>query len=783
MPAVVKWSEHVKYSGKLMGRLDYAPKVTVGVTAVTVTFTLQYQSNNSMTKNLTAQAQGDVTGTNTGAFACPVGQLTTIGQWTRTVPLLYGQHQSIKVWGSVSGDANIPPFMIENVIPMMMFNKPAKPVVSKSGSKTTKQGGDGWLETGSTMPKIISALEWHGVPDESAPLDNFVVQKSVDGKTWEQAIATPNGFYTDPYVSVGHAYDYRIKAVGEGGESDWTYVPRIYTPPARPTSVSASRTGTDVTVRWSNVGVGEYRTRVFNDNVLDKPVVEVAGGENHVVLKDVPFDKPVRLAVRHVVFQKPETTETTGTGGTETPAETTTPAEPATPPVEWKPPTPDPVTGVTEGGEVGILSAWFTLPAATTPLAPDMLNPDNDWILPNTPSVLLTWRHNPQDYSTQTGFVIRVKDLDTGEFRVLPKITSDKPEYVLTSDEYAFQTAPELEWQVATFGAGDGMQSPFSQSGFAHIDKIASSQITTPTADSTITSPVVEVTGQSNAVKPYSWKINLVEAATGKIVGSMEGRETEADTFTAKFEGLKDGTQYEIRPYAGSNLLTPGIVTHFVTGFAEQSAPVLTAVWDENRGSCYLTVTNSETHTANSEIERLEGDKWVPVATDLPLNATITDFVPPLVGELKYRVTATVSDGNVAYGYTTVVPVVRYVYLCSLDGQTWCALRWNPEHSRTSGLVNQQEQYFLGRAKPVLISGENTSRTVQVSGLIAPDEEQEFLPRWDRVAVYGRPLLYRDPSGLSLWVSVRDIQLQRDRSSGLWTVSFTGLEVEGEEVS
>lgn len=803
MPAVVKWGNYVKYAGRLMGRLDYAPKVSVGVTQVTVTFTLIYQSNNSATKHLTAQVQGDLTGSNSGAFPCPVGQLTTIGQWSRTVPLLYGKHQSIKVWGSVSGDANIPPFMIENVIPMMRFKKPVKPVVKKAKKKTTKPGGSGWLETGSTMPKIISALEWKGVPDESAPLNNFVVEKSTDGKNWEQVVATPNGFYTDPYVSVGHAYDYRIKAVGEGGESDWAYVPRIYMPPARPGSVSVSRTGTDVTVRWVNVGVGDYRTRVFRDGKLDAPVWEVAGGVDHVVLHDVPFDKPVSFAVRHVVFPEPDDEvdeskkDKPGNPNESKPGESKPEAgkpeetkpgdskpsgdkEKTDPKKEYKPPVPDPVTGITKDGEVGILSAWFMLPAAQAPLAPDMLNPSNNWILPDTKTLKLSWRHNPLDYSAQTGFTIRLRDIDSGEFRELPKIVSDKPEYVLTSDEFPFKTAPQLEWQVATFGVGEGMRSPFSVSGFAHIDKIATSQITIPVDGSTVTSPILEVEGRCNADKPYSWKIELVETDTGRIVASAEGRETEKDTFKCRFDGLKDSRKYEIHSYAGSNLLTAGIVSRFVTGFAEQDAPSLQAVWDEDRGSTYLTVGNKDTHTANSEIARLEGEKWVPVATDLPLNAVITDFVPPLGGEIKYRVTASTKNGNSVYAYTTVTPSVRYIYLCSLDGQVWTALRWNPEHSRTLGLVNHAEQYFLGRDKPVLISGESTSRTVNLSGLMTRDEEKDYLPRWDRIATYGKPLLYRDPTGLSMWVSLRDISLQRERQSGLWTVSFSAVEVESE---
>ena len=74
------------------------------------------------------------------------------------------------------------------------------------------------------------------------------------------------------------------------------------------------------------------------------------------------------------------------------------------------------------------------------------------------------------------------------------------------------------------------------------------------------------------------------------------------------------------------------------------------------------------------------------------------------------------------------------------------------------------------------MTGEETTRTVSISGVIAKDEENE-LARWDMVSTYGRPLFYRDPSGLCMWVGVSDVNLQRDRVSHCWTVSFNGTQV------
>lgn len=777
MPAVVKWSPYVKYAGRLMTRVDYAPKVTVGVSEVVVSVIVQYQSYNTGTKNFRTAISGAMSGSRAASVACPQGHLVTLAAFQARFPILEGQTQSIKIYAtttvtdpnnnyhSVPSTVTIPPFLCENVLPAKKFPKPNRPKPKKPKTGTSKPGGSDWIETGKTLPKIYNALEWAAITgQDGGPVERFVLEKRVDdgkgGTSWIWVGSSSETTWTDTNVEQGHKYEYRVHGENSGGDSDYAYFDPVYTAPLRPLWLHASRTGTDVTLWWTNQAVGDYLTRVYRDGKLDKPVGEVAKDAGSFVLHDVPVDKPVLLAVRHFALQK-----NTTTGSSNTP--TTGGSTPATGGGGTTPQTT--VEEVT-----GILSEWLEIPAAAAPLPPDMLDPSDGWVMPTTPSVRLSWRHNPTDTSTQTGYVLEVKDHNSEDWIKLDPVKSVDSWHDLTKANIDFTLVKTIDWRVSTSGVLADVYSEPSKIGTIHVDQVASSQVMKPAKDSTVTSPVVDVECETNATVPFVWRIGLWRG--GKLVAQVDGRNVDGTKFSAQFDGLKDTTQYEIHPYVGSVNLLEGIVSTFTTGFADVAAPAVTGEWDSDRGTTYLRIVNTPAHKSNVEVARLDGKVWVPIYHDLPLDAAVTDYTPPVLEKLQYRVTVKDEAGNVSYGYATVIPRIRNVYLSSRDGQIWACLKWNPEHTRTSGLANMQEQYFLGRSRPVLMTGEETTRTISLSGVIARDEESE-LERWDTVSTYGMPLFYRDPTGLCMWVGVSDVNLQRDRVSHCWTVSFNGTQV------
>lgn len=785
MPAVVKWSPYAKYAGRLMTRVDYAPKVAVGVSEVVVSVLVQYQSYNTGTKNFSTSISGAISGSHAATVACPQGHLVTLAKFQARFPILEGQTQSIKIYAtttvtdpnnkyqSVPSTVTIPPFLCENVLPQKKLPKPNRPGTKKPKKGTSKPGGNDWLETGKTLPKIYNALEWAAIMGQGAPAERFILEKRVDGgkggSSWTWVGSSSETTWTDTNVEQGHKYEYRVHGENSGGSSEYAYFDPVYTAPLRPLWLHASRTGTDVTLWWTNQAVGDYLTRVYRDGELDKTVGEVAKDIGSIVLHDVPADKPLTLAVRHFALQKNDP----ATGGGSSPA--TGGNTPAT--VGGSSPATGgggTTTQPTVEEVTGILSEWLEIPAAAPPLPPDMLDPSDGWVMPTTPSVRVSWRHNPSDMSTQTGYVLEVKDHNSDEWIKLDPVKSVDSWHDLTQADIDFTLVKTIDWRVSTSGVLADVYGEPSEIGTIHMDQVATSRVVSPVKDTTVTSPVVEVECETNATVPFVWRVDLWR--DGKLVAQVDGRNVDGKKFSARFDGLKDASLYEIRPYVGSVNLLEGIVSSFTTGFAVVEAPAVTCEWDSDRGTTYLRIVNTKSHVANIEVARLVGKVWVPIYHDLPLNAAVTDYTPPVLEKLQYRVTAKDDAGNVSYGYAMVAPRVRNVYLSSRDGQIWACLKWNPEHTRTSGLANIQKQYFLGRSTPVLMTGEETVRTVSLSGVIVGDDEKD-LARWDTVSTYGRPLFYRDPTGLCMWVGVSDVNLQRERASRLWTVSFTGTQV------
>lgn len=796
MGAQVGYSKYVKYVGRLMWRIEFQSKgITPDTATLPVVYTLYYQSPDPRVVSFTATAEGTINGSKHGGeLAFPRGKLIEVLQVRRDISLAFGSGIEVTVKGRLSGTVvrgglklgkgkQLPPIDLvcegTHVLPPRPYRKPPKPGAVSNKKKPPKSGSGSGLEHGETKPKIIPApgkkgekptpgswsgiitpggeielpkvpgnsgsniVEWKSEGGGDAPTTRFVIERSEDDGEWLEIAAGTHQTISDPYIQPGHYYRYRVKAQGPGGDSDWAYTGATYTTPKAPTGVALVRDNEEVTITWVNQGVGDYRTQLiakFAGTSGIEREIDIEKNATKCELSDLSMHKSWDIYLRHVVSLGEETI-------------------------------------------FGESSEKIMLPRFSAPNAPDMLTPQNIWVTSSTVSVPVSWRHNPTDYSKQTQFQLRIKDPYSGEWLERRENSSVefrvRNETEITLEDFPFN-APHVsvcEWQVRTAGCFEHVFSPWSESAFIRIDPTASSSITEPKYGDTVTSTAIAVTGKSNAVLPFTWSIDLVK--DGKILATRGGRATTDKTFTVEFTGLEDGQYYELRPSAGSVIPTPGIATPFKVQLAAIDAPTVTPAWDSERGSVQVTIGNKPDHTENREIARREGDgDWLPIAVNQPVNMAFSDYTPQLAHRIEYRATTVNQAGNVTYGYGRLEPKIRHVYLTSEDGVVWVKAAWNPTHTRQLGLAHTNKQYFLGRSKPVFLAGKETTRVMQVSATILPDEADRELARWDKLATYPKPVLYRDPSGLYTWVAVSDVQLEYLRTQRCWQVSCTCTEVE-----
>lgn len=182
------------------------------------------------------------------------------------------------------------------------------------------------------------------------------------------------------------------------------------------------------------------------------------------------------------------------------------------------------------------------------------------------------------------------------------------------------------------------------------------------------------------------------------------------------------------------------------------------------------------------------GNTWVMLATGLPVPVDFVDTLPVTNGLNEYRATSV----STAPTYRTNDPVSimaddgsegsgQWIFLAYGDAFTQ-VLRFHndPSISETAGRVRAM-QAFLGRTKPVLLVGANTSRQVSASGTLISGPRTQGCPdtddcRWDSpasdwvdMAHDAEIVCYRDYTGRRLFGMLGDISA----TDGIWPATGT----------
>lgn len=617
----------------------------------------------------------------------------------------------------------------------------------------------------------------------NATYSSVVIQRTTGtGSSWsgwqQVGVASGNAFtFTDTTTIANRYYVYRVAGRAASGQSAWSGETGVYTSPAAPSGVSATRSGDDIVVSASSVP--SYVTSV---DVEDGGVVVASS---------------VSLPFTHV----------------------------------------DPNPAVPHSyrvrGKIGSLTgAWSAVSNVVQliapPNAPSGLSP-NGAVRASDDDVTFQWVHNPVDSSSQSAYELRHRE-PAGVWTTLSG----------TAAQFRDVSLPvgDVEWQVRTKGVHPDWSQWSSTAVFSVIDRpgVAVTQPETEWDSSIL--DVVWSWFQPQSRPQSAWQAELlregavVEARSGSgATGSLTftTRLSEGDwsvrvrgatgdvwsvwavqAFTVAFdppappvvEGFWDDIQGGVVLSVAVGV--PGVAVQGEDGawYADFSADGVSNIGfddghpfieeGDDEGSLFdgpaVTVTDVEPPATTAvTLERsIDGETWEPV-TETDAVASLIDWESWSYGDILYRATAFTAEGATAVTQVTVEARSGSLWLSGGSGFGVTArLPYDPSVQLTAGRARALKQY-AGRRLPVAYAGEALSRVVAVSGSTM-QRSNETAQVDDLVAVAQleqETFMFRDPDGRRVYGSIGEVQLPRqvgvsdaDGFNAFWGYSFTLTETE-----
>lgn len=640
------------------------------------------------------------------------GQSHELGRASFTVPRLHGRANSYTVGARLDGyTVGTPSVTKDGSVPAAGYNSPARPLLY-----VTRQS-DSRVQ-----------ITWDATPDPGAPVHGFNLEQREDGGTWRRIMNTADGTlrgWTDTSVSRGHVYDYRVRAVGPGGESEWNTYNGLYMTPFAPASVVVARDGQDVVVTWANRGVGDYTTHVWLGDTT-AGAANLSGpldpGVNSFRATGLDVTKEYVFTVGHI--------------------------------------TPDGLSATTVSNTVRLLAA---------PLAPTNLAPNGTFEPTNTP-IKFTWSHTPTDGTAQSRYEFRYRTSPTGSWYATASSSS------ASSYSRSMSTTGTYEWQVRTWGQDTTKPSEWSQIATVHLQaRPSASWVGLP---SKVTSDRVAATFTDSISGEHQFEVELV--INGRIMRKVTGTK-ERGNRSLMFTALPNGASCQLRVRVLDMVWSNWTTASFTVAYDAPGAPTVSTTWVRETGAVALKVTFSGASpvTNHVRVERLTPSSTgepVLIADNVSNGQTVTDSTPSGNGVNTYRVTAVntslATSTSVEVEVDTSTAPIRDIMLTPVSGAAPVMVRWDPERQITFGVTDMVLHHMAGRSRPVVFSGLHRDREVKVEGTILRSEASNvdaFLALVDAAV----PVLYRDPAGVRVWGAISSIDIGRSRQVGSHDVSFT----------
>lgn len=556
--------------------------------------------------------------------------------------------------------------------------------------------------------------------DPARPVTNVLVQRWSDLDPTYRTTATLGSVssYVDRSTTAGRRYRWRVATKNSAGQSAWVYTDYLYTTPAPPTSVKAIRQGLDVLVSWVKSVSPHNRTRLAwrqEGGAWQYPGWTSTG--TSYVIKSPDPSLPLQYAVLAEVDTQGKTLTST-----------------------WV---------------YSPLVQLLAPPAAPTSLSPELA----DAALPIT----LSWRHNTVDSSEQSAREIRWRPAGTSAWNGIPKAAAADTTHVVPVGLWEPGT---VEWQVRTWGA-HGDPSGWSEQQLTRVAEAPSVTITSlqdgPLAAS-----------QARIIFEFFDPEGDEQAAGSVQILDDEGSIIYQRTWEHSSKGLtpptrlQDGRSYviRVRARAASGLWSEWDQVTLDVDYAPPPTGVLATRWDQAAGAVVVTITHpdpspDEVPGEACALERATlGGEWVRVATDLPLDTSVVDLIPPVGAVVHYRVTTISALPSTAVSSPVALEVPGRGWIYLNGGPGWARMVRLRDNARLGRKFDARKELFevAGRPWPISIQHEGRSKSIDVSVSTDPRsggatyaELEAFL---DEVP---DPICYRDATGDRFFCSISGV--------------------------
>lgn len=639
---------------------------------------------------------------------------------------------TLRINGAVSGAFNgvTPNITVNYTVPARPYSAPTAP-----SSVTATRISDAQVN-----------LAWTNNSTSSGAYTSIGVYRSTDGGAY--ALVATLGVvtsYSDTTVSTNHKYQYKIRAINSAAGTDSSATTAVYMTPGTPTGLTATKLGSgNIRLDWTgsvNYGDTAYTTRIeaSQNGGAYSELTSVSGGV---------------ATYEHV---SPSTA------------------------VTW-------TYRVRHRSTTGSLNGSYSTASNTVVLiatanAPTGLSPSGV-ARDAAAEIELTWTHNPSDGTPQSKRRVQAK-VNAGAYADLVNDTSTTSSYTVTAGTWT--NGDTITWKAATAGENGTLSADSAESTIT-LSAVPTVTISTPTASYTSSELVATwAYFQAQSSAQATWAASLYDAV-GTLLEAQSGTtETEA-TFTT---ALEDGATYEVRVTVTSaaGLTSVEDTQSFLVTFLPPAAVTIAADYDDDSGCMVLTITGADAEVGVTEeittldIQRqIDGGAWVTLATGLtldgdPLTAIIIDTAPTINGTNVYRAIAysALPSSAVSDEETVATAEGYWSFLSAGTGfVTIVRVKAMPSFQATASR-DRALYHFAGRPDPVQLDGEAESLSLSFSGELRTDSSTA--EEWEAMGRTAGVMLWREPTGRRVYVSLGAVQIKRDRSfkSG---VSFTLSEVD-----
>lgn len=552
--------------------------------------------------------------------------------------------------------------------------------------------------------------------------------------------------YTDTTTIANRKYQYALMPYNEvGASSSYVYTDYVNTTPSAPTNVIAISSGTSVSLTWTDNSTNEngfkIQSSTYSGGVWGAWTDEINVSSNTTSWTDTTPPNIVKYHVRAFTIVD------------------------------------------------GVLSSAYAvsnqLSILQAPSAPTNLSPDNIYFDANYEyGYVFDWLHNPLDGSNQTKYSVRYR-LSGGSYPGTPQYNEIVSSFNwITFPPSEFTNGNTYKWQVKTWGAYSTGSDWSAEKTFYTVAK-PTGTITSPTSSSDYT--------LSTLTMNWSFTGTLQVEFLAKLYDSndmlLETKSGSSSAVTVDFDyNLSNGVTYTatLQVKDSTGLWSTEVETEFDVVFARPPVPTFILAKDETNGSVQIEITNPSPE--GDEIEAISnnvyrsidgGLSYTRILTDVPINTTVTDYLPILGTDTYYYVESVSATPTVETSLAQIIEVTCYGYYFLNSGDNYSnylLLYKSVDMSEASGRKTVLQQ-FEGRQYQLKYQGTELKQDLNFSCEIDASEINAVRTLVNDIGNF----FFRDYTGKWFNCAVLNPQFAKQDKGRIYKFSCNIIRIEGDE--